>query len=182
MKDWYSTLYKACIWVSLIMFIIGFITQSDTSLGAFIAGYSVLTLGILMILVILFANVLRVTEEASLWRTIFAMAMTSGPFILILGVVSIMLYLFIFYKQRIIDGHIAPGFNTFSGIVSVLLFMQMFILYNSISSERFEATGKLPRLTSALAYLLNVLTGISTVILFTILKYYSTDGFTLRNI
>ena len=182
MKDWYSTLYKSCIWVSLIMFLIGLFTQSETSLGAFIAGYSVLTLGILLILVILFANVLRVTLGKSFFQTVAAMAMTAGPFILILGVVAIMLYLLIFYKQRIIDGHVAPGFNTFSGIISVLLFVQMFTLYNSIGSEMFEATGKLPRVTSALTYLLNVLTIISTVILFTILKYYSTDGFTLNKL
>jgi hypothetical protein len=180
MKDWYSTIYKACIWVSLITFLIGYFTQSETSLGAFIAGYSVLILGITLILVIVFANVLRVTGGASLWQTIYTLVTTSGPFILILGVVAVMLYLLIFYKQRIIDGHVAPGFNTFSGIVSVLLFVEMFILYNSISSERFEATGKLPRVTSALSYLLNVLTVISTVILFTILRNYSTDGFSLR--
>jgi hypothetical protein len=179
MKDWYSTMYKACIWASVITFLIGFFTQSETSLGAFIAGYSVLTLGILMILVVLFANVLRTTAGGTLFQTVSAMAMTSGPFILVLGIVAVMLYLLIFYKQRIISGQVAPGYNTFSNIISILLFLQMFILYSSITSERFEVTGKLPRVTSAIAYLLNVLTGISTVILYTVLKYYSTDGFTL---
>ena len=58
MEVWYLTIYKACIIASIVALIIGFSTQSETSLGAYISGYSVLILGILMILVILFSNIL----------------------------------------------------------------------------------------------------------------------------
>ena len=57
MKDLYSSVYKACIFASVVAFIIGFFTESQLALGAYIAGYSVLTLGIMMILIILFNNV-----------------------------------------------------------------------------------------------------------------------------
>jgi hypothetical protein len=178
MKDWFSTIYKACIFASVISFFIGFFTQSNTSLGAFIAGYSVLILGILMILVMLFANVLRVTSGTSIWQTIVAIAMTAGPFILILAIIAFVLYMLINYKKKIIAGHVAPGFNSFSNIVVVLLLVQLYIVYGAINSERFDITGKLPRVTTLIVYLLSVLTGISTIVLYTILKYYSTDGFT----
>lgn len=178
MADWYSTMYKACIWASVISFLMGFFTQSETSLGAFIAGYSVLTLGILLILVVLFANVLRVTAGSSFFQTLLAITMTSGPFLLVLAIIGVVLYLLIKHKASIIAGHVAPGYNTFSNIVAVLLLIQLYIVYSSISTDRFQATGKLPRVTSALVYLLGVLTTISTVILYTILTYYSTDGFT----
>ena len=41
---------------AVIAFMIGFFTQSQTSLGAYISGYSVLILGIMMILVMLVKN------------------------------------------------------------------------------------------------------------------------------
>jgi len=117
MKDWYSTIYKACIFASLVAFIMGFFTQSQLSLGAYIAGYSVLTLGIMMILIVLFKNVLRVTENGSALQILYSILMTSGPFILILGVISFVLFLLINYQDKIIAGQVAPSYNSFSNII-----------------------------------------------------------------
>jgi len=72
MKVWYSTIYKACIFASLVAFIMGFFTQSQMSLGAYIAGYSVLTFGIMMILIVLFKNILRVTENGSSLQILYS--------------------------------------------------------------------------------------------------------------
>lgn len=177
MSDWYSTIYKACIFAAAISFLIGFFTNSNTSLGANIAGYSVLTLGILMILVILFSNILRVTSNESMFKIITSILMTAGPFILILGIISFVLYLLITYKNNIIAGHIAPSYNSFSNIIVILLLLQLYLVYNNISSERFQVTGKMSKVTSGIIYLLGVVTAISSIILYTILKYYSTDGF-----
>jgi hypothetical protein len=52
----------------------------------------------------------------------------------------------------------------------------------NISTETFESTGKMSPLTSSIIYLLSVLSGICSVILFTILKYFTTDGFTVLKI
>lgn len=177
MKDWYSSIYKACIIASVISFIIGFSTESSTSLGAYMAGYSVLVLGIIMILIILFSNVIKVTANDSVLQIIYAILMSSGPFILILGVISFVLYLLIKYKENILDGRIAPSYNTFSNIVVLLLMLQMYLVYSNITTEKFESTGKMSKVTSSMIYLLGVLTTISSIILYTILKYYSTDGF-----
>ena len=59
MKDWYNSIYKGFIIAGLVAFVVGFFTQGQTSLGAYISGYSVLTLGIMMILLILFNKILR---------------------------------------------------------------------------------------------------------------------------
>jgi len=181
MKDWYSSIYKACIFASLVAFIIGFFTQSQTSLGAYIAGYSVLTLGIMMILLILFNKVLRVSSNGSAFQIIYSILMTSGPFLLILAVISFVLYLLINYKDRIIEGHIAPSYNSFSNIIVMLLLLQIYLVYTNISTDNFESSGKISKVTSSFIYLLGVLTAICSIILSTILKYYSTDGFTNIN-
>jgi Na+/H+-translocating membrane pyrophosphatase len=180
MKDWYSTIYKACIFSSVIAFILGFISDSKTSLGAYMAGYSVLILAVLMILTILFNNVLKVTANDSTFQILYSILMTAGPFILILGVISFVLYLLITYKDNIIDGKIAPGYNSFSNIIVMLLLVQLYMVYTNINTEKFESTGKMPKVTSGIIYLLGVTTSICSIILYTILKYFSTDGF--RNI
>ena len=177
MNDWYSTIYKGCILSGLVAFLIGFNTTSSTSLGAYMAGYSVIILAISMILIVLFNNVLKTGSSDSSFQIIYSILLTTGPFILILGIISFVLYLIITYKDKIVDGRIAPGYSTFSNILVMLLLIQMFMVYTNINTEKFQASGKLPKVTSSIIYVLGVLTGICSIILFTILKYYSTDGF-----
>lgn len=181
MKNWYPSVYKASILASLVAFIIGFFSESKTSLGAYISGYSVLTLGIMMILIILFNNVLRISSNGSSLQILYSILMTSGPFLLMLTVIGFVLYLLINYKDKIIEGNIAPSYNSFSNIIVMLLLGQVYLVYTNISADNFESTGKISKVTSSLIYLLGVLTGISSIILSTILKYYSTDGFTNIN-
>ena len=180
MADWYSTIYKACIYASIVAFVLGFFSNSTTSLGAYLAGYSALVLGVLMILVILFSHVLKVTANNSSLQIIYSIFLIAGPFILMLGVISFVLYSLIQYKNNIIEGHISPSYNSFSNIIILLLMLQLFIVMNNISTDQFEKTGKMSKVTSSIIYLLGVLTGIGSIILYTILRYYSTDGFTVN--
>jgi hypothetical protein len=175
-------IYKAFIFSSIISFIVGFFTQSSTSLNAYITGYSVLSLGILMILIMSFANILNITQNENIYNTLKIIFMISGPFLLIFSVIAFVLYLIINYKDKIINNHVAPGYNTFSNIILMLLLIQIYIIYNNINNERFEATGKISKVTSGIIYLIGTLSGISSIILYIILKYYSTDGFTSMNI
>jgi hypothetical protein len=177
MTDWYSSVYKAFIYASSIAFIIGFFTESKTSLGAYLAGYSILSLGIMLILITLFKNVLKITANDSMLQILYSILISTGPFILMLAVVSFILYLLIKYKDAIIDGNVAPGYNSFTNIVIILLLLQLYIVTSNINTEKFETTGKLSKVVSSILYLIGVLTSISSIILYTILKYYSTDGF-----
>lgn len=181
MSNWYSTIYKACIIASIIAFIIAFFSQSQTSLGAYISGYSVLILGILMILILLTNNILKVMQNSSTFQIIFSMFLTAGPFILMLAIIGFILYLLINYKNIIISGNVAPGYNSFNSIITLLIFIQLYLIYTNITSDKFEATGKISKLTSSIIYLLGVVTAICSIILYTILKYFTTDGFKVSN-
>ena len=178
MKDWYTSIYKALILASVISFLISFFSTGETSLGASLAGYSVLILGIMMILLILFQNILKITQSQSTFQILYSIFINTGPFLLILGVIAFILYLIIFYKDIIIANHVSKSYYTFSNIAIILLLLQLYIVYTNISSDKFETTGKLSKVTSSLIYLLGVLTSMCSLILFTILKYYTTDGFT----
>lgn len=177
MKEWYSTIYKACIIAAVISFMIGIFTQSQTSLGAYISGYSILIFGIMMILIILIYNGLSGNQSASSLQSLFSIMLTAGPFILILGVIAFVLYLLITYYNRILDGQVASGYNSFSNIIVMLLLLQVYLVYKNISTDNFETSGKISKVTSSIIYLLGVLTTICSINLYIILKYYTTDGF-----
>jgi hypothetical protein len=182
MKDWYSSVYKGFIISAIISFVIGFFSEGNVSLGAYIAGYSVLILGIMMILLILFNSIMKITEGQSITQILYTILLTSGPFLLMLGVIAFILYLIITYKSIILDNHVSNSYHSFSNINVILILIQLYIVYTNITTESFEKTGKISKVTSSMVYLLGVLSAISSIILYTILKYFTTDGFKLLKI
>ena len=179
MKDWYSSIYKAFIIASIISFIIGFFTEGNVSLGAFIAGYSVLILGIMLILLILFNGIMKITGQSTM-QIMYSILLTTGPFLLMLGVIAFILYLMITYKGIILDNHVSKSYYSFSNITVLLILIQLYIVYTNISTTSFETSGKISKVTSSMLYLLGVLSAITSIILFTILKYFTTDGFSTQ--
>ena len=181
MKDWYSSKYKGFIISAIVSFVIGFFSEGNVSLGSYITGYSVLILGIMMILLILFNSIMKITEGQSVLQILYTILLTAGPFLLMLGVIGFILYLMITYKTIILDNHISSSYNSFSNINVILILIQLYIVYTNISSDSFEKTGKISKVTSSMVYLLGVLSAISSIIIYTILKYFTTDGFTANN-
>jgi len=181
MSGWYSSIYKAFIISAIISFVIGFFSEGKVSLGSYVTGYSVLILGIMMILLILFNSIMKITEGQSTLQILYTILLTAGPFLLMLGVIAFILYLMIKYKSIIIQDHVANGYHSFSNINIILILIQLYIVYTNITSDTFEKTGKMSKVTSSVVYLLGVLSAITSIILFTILRYFTTDGFTSNN-
>ena len=181
MSSWYSSIYKAFIISAIISFVIGFFSEGKVSLGSYITGYSVLILGIMMILLILFNSIMKITEGQSIFQILYTILLTAGPFLLMLGVIAFILYLMITYKSIILQGHVANGYHSFSNINIILILIQLYIVYTNISSDSFEKTGKMSKVTSSMVYLLGVLSTITSIILYTILRYFTTDGFITNN-
>ena len=65
-----------------------------------------------------------------------------------LSVIGFVLYLLINYKNKIIEGHIAPSYNSFSNIIVMLLLVQVYLVYTNIRTDNFETTGKLSKIIS----------------------------------
>ena len=181
MSGWYSSIYKAFIISAIISFVIGFFSEGKVSLGSYITGYSVLILGIMMILLILFNSIMKITEGQSILQILYTILLTAGPFLLMLGVIAFILYLMITYKSIILQDHVANGYHSFSNINVILILIQLYIVYTNITSDSFEKTGKMSKVTSSMVYLLGVLSAITSIILYTILRYFTTDGFTSNN-
>ena len=176
MKNWYSGIYKAFLIGSVISFIIYMVTTGNMSLGAMISGYSILILSIMMILYVLLYNVLQTTQNASFFQSLLSMMSTCGPFLLMLLIIGFVLYLVIKFKDKILLGHVSNGYSTFSNIIIILLLLQIYIVYNNISTEKFQTSKMLSKVTNSILYLYGVITAICSITLFTILNNFSADG------
>jgi hypothetical protein len=102
--------------------------------------------------------------------------MATGPFLLMLGTIGFLMYLTIFYMSAIIAGQVSPNYSNFSNIVVMLLLVQIYIIYQNITNSNFISTGKLSKITLSLLYLVGVINALCSLILFTLLKYFRTDG------
>ena len=171
--DWFSSVFKSFIMASVIMFCISFATSGHITIDALLAGYSTLGISILMILLYVI-NKFYMLPPAS--QSILILLTNIGPFLLMLFILSILLHLVIKYKTNISEGHVSSNYTTFSFISSILLLLQTYIIYNGINTPSFQTSNKLPKTTSSMAYLVGVLNFVSLTILFTVLKYYTTDG------
>lgn len=176
MSNWYSVIYKAFIFASVISFIIYNFTSGKVSLGAMISGLTVLAFSIIMILYIILYNVLQVTQKTTFIQSLIAITNATGPFILMLASISVILYLNITYKNNILLNHISNSYYTFSNIAVIFILLQVYFIYNNINTEKFEITKKISKVTSITLYLFSVITTICSITLFTILKNYSADG------
>jgi hypothetical protein len=177
MNKIYFSLYKAFIIASIVTLLIGFATQGAVSLGATLTAYSILALALFMILSILFQNEIEHSGNNGLFALIFALLSSSGPFLLMLGVIGLLMQITISNKSIISSNHVSQSYYSFSNITNVMIFLQLYLLYTELNTPSFIETGKIGRVTTSILYLLVVITSISSLILYTILNYYTTDGF-----
>jgi hypothetical protein len=176
MKDWYSGIYKSFIMASVVAFIVSMFSTGKVSYGSELAGYFALIFGVMMILIILFKSIFHENVETSNFQLLMNILMVAGPFILMLGVIGFILYLMIVYKGIIIDDHVSHSYHTFSNIAIILFLIQVYVVYTNISSDKFVSTGKISKITSSMIYLFGILTLMCSLILYIILKYFTTDG------
>jgi hypothetical protein len=176
---WDVYLWKSTITATVITFIIYMFTTGVNSLNASIAGYSLLIITILGIMIQLIRKPITNQEGTSTFKMIINILMLTGPFFIILAIIGFMLYLLISYKNPIINNQVSQSFNTFSNITSFLIFIIVYYIYNQVMCDDPECgdTSKLGNVSNSVLFLLSLLTMISTAIVYIILVYYRTDGF-----
>lgn len=179
MSNFYILICKGFISTTIIAFIIGLLTKPNISLGAFIAGYSVLILSILMILIIIFNSGLIQTNGVSIIQLLYSSLFLAGPFILMLGIFSLILYLLIRYKDILTSDNISDLYKSFNYYITPLVIIQLCIILYGINNENFVYTGRISRLISSIIYLIASIVAIYSILLYYSLTYYVTDGFTM---
>jgi hypothetical protein len=174
MKEDYSSVYKAFINTSALLFIISLFSSGQVSYGSSIAGYSVLTLGIMMILLNVIQNIQKtsISQNSSTFKLILSMMISVGPLFFLLMIIGFMLYLIINYQTIILSGHYTTNYTTFSNMTILLLLVQVYLIHTNMENQ-----GNITSTTSGLLFLLSIVTSMCSLTLFTILKYFQTDGF-----
>ena len=181
---WDVYLWKSTIIAAVITFIIYMYTTGVNSLNAAIAGYSLLIITILGILIQLIKTPISNREGTSTITTVMNILTLTGPFFIILAIIGFMLYLLISYKNPIINNQVSQSFNTFSNITLFLIFILIYFIYSQVECDGAECggdTGKIGKVSNSVLFLLSLLTMISTAIVYIILVYYRTDGFQVLN-
>ena len=176
MSDWLTNIYKAFIYVSAILFIIALNTSGNTTINATISGYATISITLLIIMTIIINGFTLSFKDASTYQIFSNLLITMGPFILILGIIGFLLYLLISYKTIISEGHVSSYYGTFSFLSSILVLVQLYLLYNGVTSVQFQKIHRLSKITLSVICLTAVLNTLCALILYVILKYYTTDG------
>lgn len=176
----FSQIYNSCLLASLLTaclaFIIHFITTGNISLGSVTAGYIILIISIFMILIKLTERILNTTNTNSSTQRLLSIIMSTSPFMLLLIVISFILITIINHYQEIALGHVSQGYYTFSNISIILIIIQIGIIYRILNSVNYIQTGEVSKVSSSLILLLGTLTSISSIILYIILTFFTTDG------
>ena len=176
MGAWYEAVYRSFLIVCIWIFIFSFGFTGETQFTCMITGYSLLIISILLIMVVILYNVAINIQNVSMFSALLSILMNTGPYILMLFTLFVIVYIQITYKNEIISGHVSQGYTSFNNILLVLFIVQIYILYSNMNSPNYQSTGKLPRIISGLIYLIDILEIINVSILFVILKYFTTDG------
>jgi hypothetical protein len=165
---WYSSIYKALLISSAVAFAIFATTTNGISINSLIAGYSILILGISMLMLSIFNETTNATS-------------VMVPFICLFIIISILLYLLTKHKTRIINEQVSQNFYNFSNISVFLILIQLYLVYSQLSTDEFKKDKVFNRTTSLFITLLSVLAGICTYIIYIVLVYYTTDGFSIHS-
>jgi hypothetical protein len=175
---WDVYLWKSIIIAAVITFMIYMFTSGVNSLNAAIAGYSLLIITIMGILIQLIRKPIANQEGVSTLKMIWDILVLTGPFFIILSIIGLMLYLFISNKNPIINNEVSQSFNTFSNITLFLIFILIYFIYNNVMCDGPQCgDSKSGNLNNCIMYLLSIITIASTGIVYTILTFYRTDGF-----
>jgi hypothetical protein len=178
---WYESIYKAFIFGSAIAFIISYFTTGNNYYNSVISGYIILIMGIIMIITMLITKILETQPNGSITQIALSIIMKLGPFLLMLFIIGFTLYLLINYKTPISDGQVSTSYNTFSNITLMLIILQIYLIYTNMDKQEFKTNGDISSITTGLLYLLGVLSLITTITIYVILKYFRADGFQTLN-
>jgi hypothetical protein len=178
MPSWYTMIYSSLLLVTICLFLVNFFVSGTSKIACSIAGYSCVSTAILMILGFSLYNLNKVSDMSHYTNISYFihLFMVSGPFILLLGIIGYSLYLLITYQNRISDGHTSNEYSTFSSISIILTLIEIYVFYEAMNSKLFMTTGKLPRISYSVMYLIGIINVVCVMIIGTILKYFTTDG------
>jgi len=160
----------AIIFAGIVIIFITTGSNGENSLNALRIGYMSILVSLLLI------TGLLLNEQISKGKALFASIKLLFPFIFMAATIFILLSILGNNFQRIADNKTSNYYVSFSIIFTLILIVQLSLLFNSILTEDFKNSMILSGKIFSLVMLLGVINSIVVIILSIILKYYVTDG------
>lgn len=168
----YFLVYYSLLITSIVLFTISFFSDGSLLLNTSITGYVLSIISILLMMTFSMKTIYN--YSLSPIQIIFIL----GPFFFVFFLIAFYLYYLIAFKNRILDGTVAPSFYTFQHISILLMIVQLFLFTYGTDTK----TGRMSKINTSFIYLLCI---VNLFILYTIrhiLVYFVTDGFIPINI
>lgn len=159
MENWNINIYRSFFVANIITFLIYMNTSGETALGALISTYCLLTINILLTLILFSISI---------------------HFLLMLAITGFILYMLIYYKDKISANQVSNSFYVFTNISFILIFINNYINYEAQSNSKLQENSKMQKYVGKISLILGIFAGVCSAIMFTILHYFTTDGFTTQ--
>ena len=172
-NKWYTIIYNSLLVVGVIIIFCTMGSNSASNLTGTIIGYSFIVTGTLLLIGYLLNNMNSISGSSF---SLISSLITVGPFVLLIGILTYMIYLLSYYFSKITAGHISSGYYTFMNIFIVLLMIEFYVFYNGTQDKVFKTTGTVGKITGMILYLLELVSIVTAITLGIVLKYFSTDG------
>ena len=171
----YSFLYSLMIGSFIVICLTSGQTNT-TALAGFIGAYGCLLFVFSSICVLLGMSKKTISqyENPGFFVTVMQYLILFFPFLVMIVVIMSVLVLLNKYYDKIIENKVSDYYTSFINIVSILLFIQMYVLISEISDKTFK-NYDLSKKTAQMLKLFGLLNIISVFTLQIILRYYTTD-------
>ena len=174
-EEVFQIVYNGLIFVGIILSIVALFIDSNSNANLYISSYTFISAGIILLIGFLIHKILK-NPNASNADFFSAFLSNVGPFLLLIGILSFMLYLVISFKNKIDSGTLSDGYALFSKLSVVFILIQLYITYNGMKTSNFKETGSISKIYGSFSYLVGVINIFIVAIMATILFYFSTDG------
>jgi hypothetical protein len=171
MDSWYAgpywkAVYNSIFYVTFVLFIVSFFTESDTSIILIKSANILLGTGIIFE-ICLYGGNLGIDMQ---------LAKYSFPFAIMIGNIIYTIALLISNHSVISDGHVSPGFFTFMNISTLLVLIQLYLFLTTKKENNPTQLNRLPPQSLAFIGLIGILNIICMTTIYIILTYFRTDG------
>ena len=166
--EWLPTIYNSFIVAGCFIILCTVGTASSSSLTGTIVGYSFIITGIALLIGVLMNQIKMVS--------MISIAITLGPFLILLGILIYMIYLLSVHFQQIVNNHVSNSYYLFMNMFIVLFMLLFYVFYSGTQEQAFKQSGTINKLTGLTLYLLESIQIIIIITIAIILQYFSTDG------
>jgi len=173
--DSFFSIAYAFIVGGLVLVLITTFTVSYSSLLGAILGYCATGVGIAMIGGYIFYTLSAAENQAKF--TFGSVIYRLTPFIALLSIIFMSVYIIGTYLERISSGRVTGFYNVFTVISTIFVSLQVYILFKSSRTAKFREAGIMSNMSISSSYLLSIINLIIIVTLGVALRYYSTDGY-----